>query len=172
MIRMGIILYSFGGKTMKKSIIKTGAAVLCAALAITTFGATNKVFAYEGETGTTSTAVSTRPAPYDNTLTLEENNISIYEVMSYYNYVRNNYRYFDDETRFEVERDSLSYYLEFLSQQGLITSEEDIAYVMDLAADLRETEYDPSLSLDMNCALINNRGRVVFQTYFRGWDLF
>ena len=135
---------------MKRSFFKTGAAVLCAALALTTFGSTSDVLAYSGNNDHVVVTTNTVPAPYDNTLTLEENNIDFMEIV----------------------RDVQSYYIEYLSQQGLITSEEDMNTVLAFARDLRNEEYDYNLTFDQNYRNIYMAADEVYLTYFRGWDGF
>lgn len=155
---------------MKRSFIKTGAAVLCAALALTTYGNVSNVLAYEEDNTTVVTTSDITPAPYDNTLTLEENNIDFMEIVRYYNYAQRHRSDFDDISYFELERDVQSYYIEYLSQQGLVTSEEDLQAIREFAVEIRNTEYDPNLSLQANLAQVYNDVHEVFLTYFRGWD--
>ena len=155
---------------MKRSFFKTGAAVLCAALALTTFGSTADVLAYSGNNDRVVVTTNTVPAPYDNTLTLEENNIDFMEIVRYFNYVTKHRRDYDDVTYWEIVRDVQSYYIEFLSQQGLITSEEDMNTVLAFARDLRNEEYDYNLTFDQNYRNIYMAADEVYLTYFRDWD--
>ena len=94
------------------------------------------------------------------------------EIVRYYNYVIKHRRDYDDVTFWEIVRDVQSYYIEYLSQQGLITSEEDMNAVLAFARDLRNEEYDYNLTFDQNYRNIYMAADEVYLTYFRGWDGF